>query len=105
MVDGIVVAGTLADYQQIKKNIPAGFPLICIDRTVVNNPFSAITISNYDSMYRDVKHLISKGHRKITYFPGDARFSTTTERFSAYKNALINSGIPFDDSIVSWRVA
>ena len=100
VVDGIIVASTMEKYSSIKKNIPNDFPIITIDRTVNSNPFSSVTVSNYNSVYQGVMALLNRGHKKIAYFKGFSRFSTTKERISAYKDALKDYGINYDESIV-----
>ncbi|MDD3206014.1 MAG: LacI family DNA-binding transcriptional regulator [Lachnospiraceae bacterium] len=102
IVDAVIIASTLESYSPIKKIVPSDIPVLCIDRTVPDCPYSTITVANYDAMYRGVTHLINKGHRKIAYITGLMRLSTTSDRLSAYKAALADSNIPLDISLVRY---
>ena len=94
IVDGIVLASTADDYQPIIKSIPDGYPLVCVDRSIPNCPFSSVTVSSYDSMYQGVTHLIKRGHSNIAFVGGIKRLSTVIERTEAYKAALRDAGLP-----------
>lgn len=94
VVDGIVLASTAEDYQPIVESIPDGYPLICVDRSIPNCPFSSVTVSSYDSMYQGVTYLIKKGHSNIAFVGGIERLSTVIERTEAYKAALRDAGLP-----------
>jgi LacI family transcriptional regulator len=39
------------------------------------------------------------GHRRIAYLAGILSFSSAQERLAGYREALANSGIPFDEDI------
>lgn len=103
VVDGIVLASTAEDYQPIKESIPNGYPLVCVDRTIPNCPFSSVTVSCYDSMYQGVTHLIQKGHSDIIFFGGVKRLSTVIERVEAYKAALRDAGLPIISDYIQYR--
>jgi len=88
IVDGLIVASTLDDFKEIEAIAPPQFPIVLLDRTFAGCPYDAITISNYDAVYRSVCSLYDAGHRKIGYIAGLKRLSTTRERLDAYRKAL-----------------
>lgn len=46
------------------------------------------------------QHLISLGHRRICYISGPGGITTTELRLEGYKQALKESGIPFDPTLI-----
>lgn len=97
--DGIIVASTLTDWRLIEKNLPKSFPLILIDRSFPDCPLEAITISNYNSIYKGVEQMIAEGHTRIGFVTGLPRISTTVERLDAYRAAMAAHNLPTDGLI------
>ncbi len=88
IVDGFIIASTLADYSEITQVLPSSMPRVFVDRTLPHCACDTITIANYNAMYQGVTHLIKVGHQKIGYITGLPRISTTAERLSAFETAM-----------------
>ena len=102
IVDGIIIASTLDNYEEMEKIIPKELPCVCIDRNVPNYPYDNIIISSYQAARLAVETVIKEGHQKIGYIAGLSRLSTTKERLSAYEDALNAADIPLNPNFVCY---
>lgn len=88
LVDGLLVASTMDDFQRLDQLIPAGFPVVLVDRTFEEKKYSSVCVSNFQPIYRSVCRLAGKGDKRIGIIGGLPRLSTTKERISAYQQAM-----------------
>lgn len=88
IVDGFLLASTMETYEEISKIVPSTMPMVLVDRSLPGCPRDTVTVSNYHAMHSAVEFLIQKGHKKIGYLTGLPRISTTSERLSAYQDAM-----------------
>jgi LacI family transcriptional regulator len=100
LVDGLVVASTINNYNTIRTIIPGYFPVVFLDRRPLNCTGDMITISNYDVVYRGVEILIKQGHRKIGCITGSQNISTLNERVAAFRASMTNNGVPIDEELI-----
>jgi LacI family transcriptional regulator len=100
IVDGLIIATTLSDFDLIKKLIPDNFPMVYIDRIIPNCPCDTIVTSDYNALYEGVERLILNGHQRIGYITGLMRLSTSQDRLSAYKAAMADYKLPIEDSFI-----
>ena len=100
LVDGLLIASTIDDFQRFDNLIPAGFPVVLVDRVFDMKKYSSICVSNFQPIYRSVCRLAGKGARRIGIVGGLPRLSSTKERISAYKEAMADCGLPLDDSLI-----
>lgn len=102
LVDGMLVASTMDDFQRFDSLIPSGFPLVLVDRTFETKKYSSICVSNFQPIYRSVCRLAGKGDHKIGIIGGLPRLSTTKERISAYEQAITDCGLDVDESLIRY---
>ena len=100
LVDGLLIASTMDDFQRFDQLIPAGFPVVLVDRTFDTKKYSAICVSNFQPIYRSVCRLAGKGAKRVGIIGGLPRLSTTKERISAYQQAVADCGLPADESLI-----
>ena len=100
LVDGLLVASTMEDFERFDHLIPAGFPVVLVDRTFETKKYSSICVSNFQPIYRSVCRLAAKGAKRIGIVGGLPRLSSTKERISAYREAMADCGLPLDDDLV-----
>ena len=65
LVDGLLIASTMDDFQRFDSLIPAGFPVVLVDRTFDVKKYSSICVSNFRPIYRSVCRLAGKGAKRI----------------------------------------
>lgn len=102
LVDGLLVASTMDDFSKFDALIPAGFPVVLVDRTFETKKYSSLCVSNFQPIYRSVCRLAGKGDQRIGIIGGLPRLSTTRERVSAYQQAMADCGLPADDSLICY---
>lgn len=85
-----------AFHNVLEKNVP----LIFFDRSKHIDGVSSVTINDFKGGYIATNHLISKGCKHIAYLSGDQSLEIFKNRFLGYKQALLDSGMPFNDKYV-----
>ena len=102
LVDGILVASTMEDFERFESLIPTGFPTVLVDRTFETKKYSSICVSNFQPIYRSVCRLAAKGAKRIGIVGGLPRLSSTKERIAAYKEAIADCDLPLDDALIRY---
>ena len=102
LVDGLLIASTMDDFQRLDALIPAGFPVVLVDRTFETKKYSSVCVSNFQPIYRSVCRLAGKGDQRIGIIGGLPRLSTTKERISAYQQAIADCGLPQDPELIRY---
>ena len=102
LVDGLLLASTMDNFQRLDALIPPGFPLVLVDRIFEEKKYSSVCVSNFQPIYRSVCRLVGKGDRRIGIIGGLPRLSTTQERISAYQQAITDCGLPPEDTFIRY---
>lgn len=102
MADGIILASAATDASAIADVLPAGYPLILVDRHPPGLTWDSVTISSEQAIFDAVDFLCKKGHKRIGFLSGLPTISTSIERLNAYKTALHKNSLPFDDEMVQF---
>jgi len=100
LVDGLLVASTMEDFARLDGLIPAGFPVVLVDRTFESQKYSSVSVSNFQPIYRSVCRLAAQGARRIGVVGGLPRLSTTKERIAACRAAMKDCGLPLDENLI-----
>ena len=70
LVDGLLIASTMEDFSRFDALIPAGFPVVLVDRTFEVKRFPSVCVSNFQPIYRSVCRLAGKGDKRIGIIGG-----------------------------------
>ena len=101
LVDGLIIASTLSDYNQLVSEIPSGFPVVFLDRKLKNCPHDMVLPSDMPSIYEGIEHLITEeGHKRIGFITGLMRISTSMERLTAYRSAMHDYGLTIEEGFI-----
>lgn len=84
----------------IKRVIEKKVPLVFFDRKKNIDGVSSVTINDYDVSYLATRHLIAQGCSRIAHFKGNQSLEIFANRLGGYKQALLDSGLPFDENYV-----
>ena len=103
LVDGLLIASTMDDFDRFDRLIPSGFPVVLVDRTFDTKKYLSITVSNFQPIYRSVCRLSAKGAHRIGIIGGLPHLSSTKERIAAYREAIADCGIPMDEDLIQYR--
>ncbi|WP_071704942.1 LacI family DNA-binding transcriptional regulator [Murdochiella vaginalis] len=102
VVDGILLASTMEQYCEFSAVLPESFPTVLVDRNVDEAPFSSVTVSAYQSVYRSIVALIEQGQQRIGFITGLSRLSTSQERLSAYRQAMSDFGLTIEKDFIQY---
>ncbi|MBE6996326.1 MAG: LacI family transcriptional regulator [Ruminococcaceae bacterium] len=105
LVDGLLVASTMDDFQRFDHLIPAGFPVVLVDRIFDTKKYPSVCVSNFQPIYRSVCRLAGKGRRRIGIIGGLPHLSSTKERISAYREAMQDCGLPVEEDLIRYKTA
>lgn len=84
--------------------LPAGFPIVLIDRTIPGLAASCVLADNYGGAYRAVEHLIALGHRRIACVTHTGQVSSVDDRVRGYEQAMHGAGLaPMPPVVLEWR--
>ncbi len=97
MVDGIIVIPCSQEGTHFKKILDKGLPLVFLDRWIPEIHADSVLVDNEGGTYDVIRALISDGFQKIGFVGGDMSHVIFRERFSGYKHALMDAGIPFNE--------
>ena len=93
---------TMDSFEQLNSLLPAGFPVVLVDRVFSEKKFSSVCVSNFQPIYRSVCRLVGKGDRRIGIIGGLPRLSTTKERISAYQQAISDCGLAPEETFIRY---
>lgn len=99
-VDGILLLwGTLTQENTTLLN-QANMPYVVVNRREAeyNAPF--VVGDNFQGALELTRHFISQGHQRIGYTSWDEEWTTNQDRLAGYRQALEESGIPFDPALI-----
>lgn len=74
-------------------------PTVLVDRRIEGGGYDAVLVDDHDATLQAVEHLLRHGHRRIAFVGEDARFPTTAQRLSGYREALTAAGV---DPLPAW---
>jgi LacI family transcriptional regulator len=102
-VDGIllvVAPNTTGDVSHIRKIEQDGIPIVCLDRLPPGIALDSVSVDNAAAAQICVRHLISRGHRRISIITGGLSLQTARERLKGYHLALREAGIEPDPELI-----
>lgn len=101
-VDGILMSISNAKIKNIifESIIRKNVPLIFFDRKKEISGVSSVTIDDFNGAYQATKHLINQGHKRIAHLSNDRRLEIFKNRYLGYKQAIIDHGLEYDESLV-----
>ena len=102
LVDGLLIASTMDDFARLDNLIPAGFPVVLVDRTLEAKKYSSICVSNFQPIYRSICRLAGKGAKRVGIIGGLPRLSSTEERISAYRQAVADCGLAQEEALIRY---
>jgi len=99
-VDGLIVSLSLGNEEILKELKASNYPVVQIDRSVLNDSYPLVSIDNKNSSYQMVEYMLKKGYRKIAHISGDLNTTTARERLEGYKKAISDYGIEINEDYI-----
>jgi LacI family transcriptional regulator len=101
-VDGLLIASTLEDLNDLRKLAPENLPVVLVDRNTHSIPFDSVVVANYQALYQGVLRLVKDGRGRIGYIAGLPRLSTTKERLGAYIQGMRDCDMQIEDNFIQY---
>ncbi len=98
-VDG-VIAAPQGDKADLRNLLGSSVPLVFVDRVLDDVEVPSIRPDNSTGIHQAVRHLTSRGHRRIGYIGGPQSTSTGRERLQAFREALAVTGADDDAALI-----
>ena len=102
-VDGILMSISNVSTEQnesFKRIIKKNVSLVFFDRKANIDGVSTVTINDFQGAYDATKHLIDQGCTRIAHLSNNRLIEIFRDRYLGYKQAILDSGLKFDESIV-----
>jgi LacI family transcriptional regulator len=101
-VDGIIAsfAKNTTNFDHFLKVKERGIPLILFDRSNDALEVSHVVVDDFLGAYKATEHLIQQGCRRVAHFTNTRKISIYKERLRGYREALLDNGLPYDESLV-----
>ncbi len=102
-VEGLILAplrGEDVDFSYLSDLTRDRFPLVTLGN-VSNYPTSVVEAKNKEGSFEAVRYLIHAGHQRIGYFSGPSHSSHAEDRAEGYRQAFLESHLPYrSDDVV-----
>jgi len=87
-VDGIMIASTQHNLEDIERMLKQGMPIVLFDRHYPNAELPHVVVDNYQGIKLLLEHLQKQGRKKIGYVGVDLDLTAIYERKRGYKENL-----------------
>lgn len=99
-MDGFIIATNREDAHVIQQIEDNHIPLVLVDRVLEGIHVPAVYSDGMSGAYQLTEHLIELGHVRIALLASSLRQSTSIQRADGYRRALIDHGLPVDESLI-----
>ncbi|HUL23121.1 MAG TPA: LacI family DNA-binding transcriptional regulator [Thermodesulfobacteriota bacterium] len=97
--DGIIFSGGIIHGEKVLSSLKElRERVVVIGRHKVD--FPAVVIDNVGGAAKAIQHLIGFNHRRIGFIGGPDKSTSSRERLSGYKSALIQNSCPIDKNLI-----
>lgn len=101
-VEGLIVATALLDDPVLEALAAEKFPVVLINRRTDSATLPSVAGDNAAGVHLAVHHLVTLGHRHIAYLAGPQTTWTGRVRRAAYRQALQDHDLPYDETLVAY---
>ncbi|MGB5436993.1 MAG: LacI family DNA-binding transcriptional regulator [Maribacter sp.] len=99
-VDGLIIASTQKNKEEILKLKEADFPFVLIDRHYPDIKTNYVIVDNFGGAQNMTQHLLKNGRTKIGLISIKSELDAMQQRRLGYETALIAGGLKIDDQII-----
>ncbi|WP_114791268.1 LacI family DNA-binding transcriptional regulator [Niabella yanshanensis] len=101
-VDGVLVSITkeTINYDHWMTFYRRGIPIVFFDRVCGEMMVPKVVVSDYESSFNAVAHLVASGRKRIAHLTGPAQMLIMQKRLNGYRAALNKHGLTYDESLV-----
>jgi DNA-binding LacI/PurR family transcriptional regulator len=99
-VRGLIFAASRTPSSLYAELGKAGMALVAVSRGLSRLRIDQVTVANREGALAATSHLIQLGHKRIAIINGPLVFTTARDRQAGYEDALGDSGITVDETLV-----
>jgi LacI family transcriptional regulator len=99
-VDGLIIASTQKNQEDILKLQKSNFPFVLIDRHYPDIKTNYVIVDNLGGVKNMTKHLLNNGRRKIGFISIESQLDAMLQRRLGYEMALTQEGFEMDSTII-----
>ncbi len=104
-VDGFVLATAIAGSPILAEAAEDDVPVVLVNRTAQDYPFSSVSVDNEQGVRAAVAHLASLGHTRIGHIAGPQNVSTGAARLRGFQAGMAAHKLPVTDGQVVYASA
>jgi LacI family transcriptional regulator len=104
-VDGFVMATAITGSPILAEAAEADVPVVLMNRTSQDYPFSSVSVDNEQGVRAAVSHLVSLGHTRIGHIAGPQDASTGAARLRGFQAGMAAHKLPFSDRQIVYASA
>jgi LacI family transcriptional regulator len=104
-VDGFVLATATLRHPILDESAQADLPVVLMNRTAQDYPFSSVSVDNEQGVRAAVAHLASLGHTRIGHIAGPQGTSTGLARLRGFQDGMRACGLRISDDQVTYAAA
>ena len=99
-VDGFIISPPSGSEAQIEILQKSSTPYVLIDRYFPEIDSNYIVVDNFQASYTGTRHLVQNGCKRIACISFNAGMINMEDRLEGYKNALLDSSLQADESLI-----
>jgi DNA-binding LacI/PurR family transcriptional regulator len=100
IAEGIILLTSKVHDQSVAELIKDDFPFVLIGKPENDIEVNWVDNNNFAIGYELTQHFIKQGHKKIAFLGVSPDYIVTLERVNGYKKALMDKGLPVDESMI-----
>jgi LacI family transcriptional regulator len=99
-VDGLILTAVAPDQSYLQFALDRGTPIVFVDREPSGIETDCVIVDNAAATGVAVRHLASRGHRRIAHLGDLETIQTARERRRGYRETMASLGLEVDEHIV-----
>jgi LacI family transcriptional regulator len=99
-VDGIIFIASSSQSEHLRLLTNEKIPVVVADREMPDLDVDLVLVDNSRGGYEATKYLLELGHRRIGCITGPSDITPSAERINAYRQALSEFNVPFEENLV-----
>jgi LacI family transcriptional regulator len=104
-VDGFVLGTATAGSPILAEAAADDVPVVLMNRTSPDYPFSAVSADNEQGVRAAVAHLVALGHTRIGHIAGPQDASTATTRLAGFRAGMAAHDLPASEAQIAYASA
>ncbi|WP_217593185.1 LacI family DNA-binding transcriptional regulator [Cohnella sp. GbtcB17] len=97
-MDGVLICLPEHDFKTIEELTEQNFPVVIVGSNSQANRVNSVDVDNYEISYKNTRHLLGLGHRRIAFIsPGPLNYLVCEDRYEGFKDAMEEAGLRLRD--------